>query len=326
MPHAVTVGTPGTPAIAGSKSAGVDRRFRRGLHLLAMLTAFAVFPLLLVGASVTSKDAGMAYADWPTSDGHLVNPPGWWEQDATRWEHGHRLIGWCVGMLAILLMASSWSSGGTIRILGLSTLGAICVQGVLGGLRVAEVSTAFAMIHGIWGQLTFCLAALTALLTSRKWLSLGPAVPTAAAQTLRRVCLWTSIAIVIQLVLGAALRHFVSDALLGIHVLWAIVASFMIGGAVVYVAAADCSPRWLNKLARNLAILLGLQLMLGGFAWLALFPPGGHIAWLSWMAPSAHVGVGSLLLVCSILLTVSAYRLLEPLRDGEPVETAVPAL
>ena len=47
--------------------------------MLAIAVACAVFPLIFVGAGVTSKDAGMAYADWPTSAGHLVNPPAWWQ-------------------------------------------------------------------------------------------------------------------------------------------------------------------------------------------------------------------------------------------------------
>ncbi len=60
----------------------------RLLHGIALATACAVFPLILVGAGVTSKDAGMAYPDWPTSGGHLVNPTAWWQQSDTRWEHG----------------------------------------------------------------------------------------------------------------------------------------------------------------------------------------------------------------------------------------------
>ncbi|MCH7924524.1 MAG: hypothetical protein IIC51_03210 [Planctomycetes bacterium] len=68
-------------------------RSPRALSVAAILTACAILPLVFVGAGVTSTDSGMAYKDWPTSAGHLVNPPSWWQADDTRWEHGHRLLG-----------------------------------------------------------------------------------------------------------------------------------------------------------------------------------------------------------------------------------------
>ena len=67
-----------------------DVPYRRTLHIAAMITALAIFPLVFTGAGVTSKEAGMAYPDWPKSDGHLLNPPRWWHFDHTRWEHTDR--------------------------------------------------------------------------------------------------------------------------------------------------------------------------------------------------------------------------------------------
>ena len=67
--------------------------YHAGSFLVAVALAVALLPLIVVGAGVTSKDAGMAYPDWPTSGGHLVNPPGWWQGEKTLWEHGHRLLG-----------------------------------------------------------------------------------------------------------------------------------------------------------------------------------------------------------------------------------------
>jgi cytochrome c oxidase assembly protein subunit 15 len=143
--------------------------YRPILYKLALCTAIAIAPLILVGASVTSKEAGMAFPDWPTSDSHLLNPPGWIGDPLKLWEHGHRLIGWAVGMLAIALAAAAWRSGGWIRAGGTAVLLAIIVQGVLGGLRVTEISTELALVHGVWGQLCFCLACVMALITSRRW-------------------------------------------------------------------------------------------------------------------------------------------------------------
>ena len=163
--------------------------YSRSLHFLAILTACALFPLIFVGAGVTSKDAGMAYPDGFTSDGYfLQNPPGWWESDDTRWEHGHRLVGRTVGILAIVLAISCWRIGGWVRALGAANLLAIVTQGVLGAFRVNEVSTTLAMIHGVFGQLCFCLACAVALVTGRTWHREAGAVDVPAAESLRNLC------------------------------------------------------------------------------------------------------------------------------------------
>ncbi|MCH8148802.1 MAG: COX15/CtaA family protein, partial [Planctomycetes bacterium] len=197
-------------------------RRSRALSVAALLTACAIVPLVFVGAGVTSTDSGMAYEDWPTSAGHLVNPPSWWQADDTRWEHGHRLLGWAVGTLAIMVAVLSWSSGGVVRLAGAGLLVAIIIQGVSGGLRVWEVSTTLALVHGIWGQLCFCLAFTLALITSKKWHSTENRRSFPSARSLQRLCVCGSIGVFIQLILGAALRHFDSAAALDGHLLGAV--------------------------------------------------------------------------------------------------------
>ena len=46
------------------------------LAAFAALAAPWVFVLVTLGAFTTSIDAGMAFPDWPLSNGSL-NPPGW---------------------------------------------------------------------------------------------------------------------------------------------------------------------------------------------------------------------------------------------------------
>ena len=110
--------------------------YGRRSHFLATLTACAVFPLVLVGAGVTSKDAGMAYPDGFVSNGHLVtNPPGWWASDDTRWEHGHRLLGRAVGLLAIAQVIVCWRRSRALRVASVVTLLMIMTQGLLGAMQ-----------------------------------------------------------------------------------------------------------------------------------------------------------------------------------------------
>ncbi len=282
------------------------------LHRIGVVTALAVFPLILVGAGVTSQDAGMAYPDWPTSGGHLINPPEWWEAVATRWEHGHRLLGWTVGLFAITLAGLSWRRGGAIRVVGLSTLVAIAVQGVLGGLRVQFISTPLAMVHGIWGQLCFCLAAATALMTSPQWELSHKAIVAPAAVFLRRLCLVTAGAVSVQLVLGAALRHFGGNHALLSHLAWAFVVTLLVGWTAMWVIAQHPHSAVLAGLGRTLAVCIALQLLLGGTAWIVTLGGSAVSPYVELAVPSAHVGVGALLLASSVLLALCLTRFVRP--------------
>jgi len=287
--------------------------YQRSLHVIAILTACAVFPLLFVGAGVTSKDAGMAFPDWPTSDGYLVNPPRWWEVEATRWEHGHRLIGWTVGMLAIGLAVTAWRHGGVRRIMAITVLLAIVAQGVMGGIRVREISTGWAMVHGIWGQACFVLACSTALICSRRWWSDAGRCCLPAAERLQRLCIVTTAALFVQLVLGAALRHFGSDAALVAHVLWAVVSSLLVGWTVLWVIGNYPNRDIVETMGWMVGLLMAAQLMLGGVALVVTVMGGTQNAMVAWLIPTLHVAVGALVLACSTLLTLCAYRMLRPM-------------
>lgn len=279
---------------------------------MAIVLAGALLPLIVVGAGVTSKDAGMAYPDWPTSGGHLVNPPGWWQGEKTLWEHGHRLLGWGVGTLAIVSAFFCGRRGGTLRTLGLATLFAIVIQGVLGGIRVRAVSTPLALIHGVWGQVCFCLACVVGLLTSRGWLESGPAIEARSATFFQRGTLGGMICVFLQLVSGAVQRHFgVREALIA-HLLWAVVVILVLSWAAMWALEQYPHVALLARLGRMLAVMVGLQMILGGLAFLVTVMGGDWPATLRWAAPSAHVLVGAMLLACVLLMTVCSRRLLRP--------------
>jgi len=279
-------------------------------YTAALITSILLLPLLAVGAGVTSKNAGMAYPDWPTSNAHLINPPGWWQKEDTRWEHGHRLIGWCVGMSAIVLAATTWSAGGAVRVLSLATLAAIIVQGVLGGLRVREVSTFLALIHGIWGQVCFCLAATAALLTLPSWNDLAGAVRGRAAKFFQRLSLAGVFCVFLQLVFGAAYRHFGSRNALIAHLLWVIVVIIVVGWITMWVLEQYSQNTVLRRLGQGLAVTLTLQLLLGGAAFLVVVMGGNWPYLLVWGVPSAHVVVGALMLADLVLLSIAARHVL----------------
>src|SRR5437773_7444217 len=125
-------------------------RYNRGLHVLALLTATATFPLIFMGGLVTSHGAGMSVPDWPNSYGYnmFLFPPRLWI-GGILYEHTHRLMGTVVGMLSIVLTIAAWKLETRVWVRWLATgvLGTVSFQGVLGGLRVVLVKLDLAIFH-----------------------------------------------------------------------------------------------------------------------------------------------------------------------------------
>ncbi len=66
------------------------------------LTVFAALVLIAIGSLVTTNGAGMAFPDWPLSNGSL-NPTGWLTNLFMFLEHSHRLFAGLVATLVIVL-------------------------------------------------------------------------------------------------------------------------------------------------------------------------------------------------------------------------------
>ena len=115
----------------------------------------------------------------------------------------------------------------------------------------------------------------------------------------------------IQLVLGAIVRH--TTAGLYLHLSWAVIVILL--ALVVGMRASNLYPD-LEKVRRTgkaLVHLIGLQLLLGISALLALVfaqgepePPAYEVA-----IATAHQATGALLLACSVMLALWTRRLLD---------------
>src|SRR5512134_3076841 len=119
------------------------------IHVLAITAAALTFLTLTFGGFVTSLEAGLVFLDWPTSNG-TFNPPGWLREPDKFSEHGHRLIGATLGLVTIALavLLQKRDERRHVRVLGWVALAAVSLQGLLGGLRVTEQSTNYALLHG----------------------------------------------------------------------------------------------------------------------------------------------------------------------------------
>ncbi|MFK7776764.1 MAG: hypothetical protein QM501_01420, partial [Gimesia sp.] len=81
------------------------QQYHPWLNKLALATTLATLPLMVIGGHVTTEGYGMAFPDWPTSDGQNMLTYSWLHEASDKYfEHGHRLLGMLVGFLSIALV------------------------------------------------------------------------------------------------------------------------------------------------------------------------------------------------------------------------------
>jgi cytochrome c oxidase assembly protein subunit 15 len=94
-----------------------------------------------------------------------------------------------------------------LRRCGLAAFFGVVLQGVLGGLRVVLYQDALGIFHATLAQLFFILLCAIALFTSRWWQTSASRLPSTANSRLSTLFLLTTLLILGQLALGAAMRH-----------------------------------------------------------------------------------------------------------------------
>ncbi len=181
------------------------------LDRFAWITAGSTLLLVGLGGLVTSKGAGMAVPDWPTTYGYnmFLFPVTLWK-GGVFYEHTHRLFASFVGLLTTLLAVGLWmrDSRRWLRWLGVAAFVAVVVQGVLGGLRVTLFKDELGIVHATLGQLFFVLLSLIALFASGRGARLASALRQyPISRALRWMAGATTVLILVQLILGATMRH-----------------------------------------------------------------------------------------------------------------------
>src|SRR5947207_4121313 len=105
-------------------------------HRFAKVVVGCTVLLMLAGSLVTSTGSGLSVPDWPTSYGwSMFTFPMRGMVGGIFYEHGHRLIASGVGFLTVILSIWIWRAEPRrwVRMLGFAALGAVILQGVLGG-------------------------------------------------------------------------------------------------------------------------------------------------------------------------------------------------
>jgi cytochrome c oxidase assembly protein subunit 15 len=132
----------------------------------AIVAAFAVAPLLLLGGLVTSTGSGLAVPDWPGTYGAnmFLYPIALMADPRIFLEHTHRLFGSLVGVTTIALAIFTWATPELRRRLDVSisiavvvVVGAVLLAGLrmhvgerLGGLVFGGVALAVALGSVAW--------------------------------------------------------------------------------------------------------------------------------------------------------------------------------
>lgn len=192
-------------------SSGQTDRRPGWLHLFAWFTSIATLFLICSGGMVTSKGVGLAVPDWPTTFGNnmfLFPVSGW--VGGIFFEHTHRLVASTVGLLTIVLGMWVWrvEPRRWLRNLGFAALGAVILQGVLGGLRVTMLKDEIGIFHALLAQGFLGMLIIITLATSRLWRHIREAGSAdRSLRTFFRIVICTTILIYFQLGLGATMRH-----------------------------------------------------------------------------------------------------------------------
>ncbi len=305
--------------------------YQPALAWFALIGGAWVFVLVTLGAFTTTIRAGMAFADWPLSNGS-VNPHGWLEDIAMFAEHSHRLSGTMMGLITIALVIwlSKCEPRKWVRQLGWSALAIIVIQGVIGGTRVLydaihvpgfemTLGQMLRIPHGILAQVYICVLIAITTALSRGWHEHKMPVSGAVRRT-STICMAL---LLVQLTIAATMRHNFAGLAIPTFpystpeghlfpMFWdyRVVLNFahramavILGGALIWFAIKLWTDRGATMIMRFgasiMVNLLALQILLGA-----------HVVWQLREAhvTTGHVVVGALLVAVTFWLTCLAHR------------------
>ena len=292
------------------------------LHRFTVLLSAATVLLIAAGGMVTSTGSGLSVPDWPNTYGSFMFTfPFEKMVGGIFYEHGHRLIASTVGFLTIVLALWTWriDPRAWVRRLAFVAVGAVILQGLLGGITVLLLLPAPVSIgHAAIAQLFFCMIVALAVFTSRGWQDADTSL---VDRRLRQLALTTTVLVYLQILLGATVRHTEAGmaipdfplaygrlippvwstaiALHFAHRIGALLVTTAVVLTVMHVRRAHRSRAQLAVPALLMTLLVFVQITLGAFVVLSGLQP---------IVNTAHVVNGALVLASSLVLTLRAFR------------------
>jgi cytochrome c oxidase assembly protein subunit 15 len=306
-----TIGFFAVAVILGAVGAALGRRDAPPAAInwtgwLALVLAVAAGLMMAVGGVVTAR------AELMTADADGFS------------EHAHRLWGLLVGLTSIVLVVHVFraESRRGVRWLALGILGAVILQGVLGGTRVLGESIALAIAHGVFAQIVFASIVAIAVITSTAWVAPDPPHSIASGAKLRANALALLMLLLVQLTVGAIYRHLQTadvtagmlHGVLAVHLITAIAVALhtiLVGGRA-WGGPPEFGP--LRSLGGWLMLVLALQFALGIGALVAvlLARAPDDIPLYEILLTTAHQTNGAVLLALATATMLWTRRLVAP--------------
>lgn len=307
--------------------------YNQSMHRFAIFLTLWTFFVVVIGGTVKSHEAGLSIPE--PFIFHWIKD--WYNRPNLKWEFFHRMIVGIlyIGVAVFMILTLIYDKRTAVRRFAVYIFIAVNIQAVIGYLTVRLFAHPPTSIpHAALGQSVLAMMAGMTTVMSQKWLSNAPAKTETEEPSLRRLARWNLIAVFVQLLLGAALRHddhgraffegreWVFYSHLGAHVLGAVAVSYFLARVLFRVFRDYRQQPEILKPAKYIMMLLGVQLLLGFAAatlkiyyaldplnaeFYADLPPPARV----WTA-TAHVAVGALILLFSTVLTLRSYRYSTP--------------
>ncbi|MCA9400806.1 MAG: COX15/CtaA family protein, partial [Candidatus Omnitrophica bacterium] len=141
---------------------------KQGLRIFSKITCLLTLFLIFAGGMVTSTNSGLSVPDWPLSYGTWFPPM----IGGVFYEHGHRMIASLVGffMLILTIWIGFKEQRQWVRYLAIAALGAVVIQGILGGMTVLFfLPTPISVSHAVLAQTFFLLTIFLAYSQSNEY-------------------------------------------------------------------------------------------------------------------------------------------------------------
>ena len=317
---------------AFGKRAPQFQKLPNATGLFSAIAATTVFLLLITGGLVTGLEEGLAVPDWPNSFGHnMLLYPLAEMSGGVYYEHAHRLYGMLVGLTTLTLMITIYLQDSRVWIRGLvsAIFIMVCIQGLMGGLRVTgeftmsqentRPSVVFAIMHGVFGQVVFASFCWLAVGSSNAWKNSQHSIGMEPGSRDRFITKLLVTALIIQLILGALYRHLQIPAtettptyhpmlpLIG-HMSFSVVVLLITIYTGARMSRRDSTPM-VKFFGQSILLLVSFQFLLGIVAFIAiLMRVNETIPMWELISTSSHQANGALLLGVSVALAALVQR------------------
>lgn len=262
--------------------------------------ALCVLVLIVLGAALTSEIQPLPGADVPVVS---ASTPG-----EISLEQGHTVAAWIVSALTLGLAVWLQLGDGRawLRWLGWSALALVVVEGWSGMQGVLQsMPRAAGFFHALFAQclLSVIVAAAAGAYRSNGY---GEMLEDPGRPSLRTLAIVASHLALLQVILGAGFRHGLMGVLL--HILNALIVAIVVLVVCMLVIRQFPDRAALKQPALALAIVTGVQVMLGfaTFTFLLIGSTNGSGVLL--MLSLAHVSTGAVTLAASVLLAIQVRR------------------